>query len=243
MPSKPKLIIIAGPCAVESEAQLLRIAKAVKKAGATMLRGGAYKPRTSPHSFQGLGEIGLKLLAMARKETGLPIVTEVMDTRQVELVAKYADVLQIGARNMHNFSLLKEVGKTRKTIMLKRGLSATIEEWLLAAEYIKKEGNHYIIMCERGIRTFETATRNTLDLGAVALLKQTTKYPVIVDPSHATGKRTLVSPLALAGMAAGADGIMVEVHDRPKEALCDGEQAISPREFTELVKKIRKVKK
>lgn len=236
MPRSKKLIIIAGPCAVESEKQLLTTAKAVKKAGATMLRGGAFKPRTSPHSFQGLGEAGLKLLAKARRETGLPIVTEVMDTRDVALVTQYADVLQIGARNMHNFSLLREVGKIRKPILLKRGLAATIEEWLLAAEYIKKEGNLDIMLCERGIRTFETATRNTLDLNAVALLKATTGYPVIVDPSHGTGRRDLVLPMSKAALAAGADGLIIEVHPEPEEALSDGPQSLDFKRFEKLMK-------
>ncbi len=238
-----KLLIIAGPCAVESERQLLATARAVKAAGATMLRGGAFKPRSSPHSFQGLGEVGLKMLAMAREATGLPIVTEVMDTRDVALVCQYADMLQIGARNMQNFSLLKEVGKTRKPVLLKRGLCATIEEWLLAAEYIKKEGNHNIILCERGIRTFETATRNTLDLNAVAFLKQTTKYQVIVDPSHATGKRELVLPMSKAAIAAGADGLIIEVHPNPEEALCDGAQSLTLPQFKSLMKEIGPIAK
>lgn len=235
MTKKSSLLIIAGPCAVESEQQLLTTARAVKKTGATMLRGGAFKPRTSPHSFQGLGEAGLKILAKAKKETSLPIVTEVMDTRDVSLIATYADVLQIGARNMQNFSLLKEVGKTRKTILLKRGLSATIEEWLLAAEYVKKEGNSDILLCERGIRTFETATRNTLDLNAVALLKQTTGYRVIVDPSHGTGRRDLVLPMSKAALAAGADGLIIEVHPDPERALSDGPQSLNFKTFEKLM--------
>jgi 3-deoxy-7-phosphoheptulonate synthase len=238
MLTSKKLLIIAGPCAVESEAQLLKTAKAVKKAGATMLRGGAYKPRTSPHSFQGLGEVGLQLLAKAKHETGLPIVTEVMDTRDVELVSQYADVLQIGARNMQNFSLLKEVGRTKKTILLKRGLSATVEEWLLAAEYIKKEGNNDIILCERGVRTFETSTRNTLDLNSVALLKLRGNYTVIVDPSHATGKRELVLPLSKAALATGADGLIIEVHPDPETALSDGPQSLTLPEFTKLMREL-----
>ena len=234
-----KLIIIAGPCAVESERQLLDTARAVKAAGATMLRGGAYKPRTSPHSFQGLGEIGLELLSRTRKATGLPVVTEIMDTRDVALVSKHADMLQVGARNMQNFSLLKEVGKTRKPILLKRGLSATVEELLFAAKYIEKEGNHNIVLCERGIRTFETVTRNTLDLNAVAFLKQATKYPVIVDPSHGTGRRELVLPMSKAAIAAGADGLIIEVHPKPDEALSDGPQSLTLPQFKALMKELK----
>ncbi len=236
-----EIVIIAGPCSVENEERTIEIAKAVKKAGAKMLRGGAFKPRTSPYTFQGLGEEGLKILRMAKEETGLPIVTEVMDPRDVELVASYADVLQIGARNMQNFSLLKEVGKCRKPVLLKRGFAATIKEWLMAAEYILSGGNERVILCERGIRTFETATRNTLDVGAIAVLQEETHLPVIVDPSHAAGYWKYVTPLALAGVAAGADGIMVEVHPKPEEALSDGDQSLKFDTFEELVIKLRKV--
>jgi len=216
------LTVIAGPCAVESEEQILTVAEAVKEAGATMLRGGAFKPRTSPYSFQGLAEEGLKLLAMARERTGLPVVTEVMNPQDVELVASYADVLQIGARNMQNFPLLREVGRTNKPVLLKRGLAATIEEWLMAAEYIMSAGNHNVILCERGIRTFETATRNTLDLNAVPVVKHLSHLPIIVDPSHGTGKWPYVIPMARAAVAAGADGLIVEVHPRPEEAVSTG---------------------
>ncbi len=236
-----EIVIIAGPCSVESEERTIDIAKAVKKAGAKMLRGGAFKPRTSPYSFQGLGEEGLKILRMAKEETGLPIVTEVMDPRDVELVASYADVLQIGARNMQNFSLLKEVGKCRKPVLLKRGFAATVKEWLMAAEYILSEGNDKVILCERGIRTFETATRNTLDVGAVAVLLEETHLPVIVDPSHAAGYWKYVTPLALAGIATGADGIMVEVHPKPEEALSDGDQSLKYDTFEQLVEKLKKL--
>jgi 3-deoxy-7-phosphoheptulonate synthase len=231
--------IIAGPCAVESREQILETAWAVKEAGATMLRGGAYKPRSSPYSFQGLQEKGLELLAEARSETGLLITTEVMDTGFVPLVAQYADILQIGARNMQNFFLLREVAKVDKPVLLKRGPSATIEEWLMAAEYIMLGGNHRVIMCERGIRTFETYTRNTLDLGAVAVVKRLSHLPVIVDPSHGTGKWWLVEPMARAAIAAGADGLMVEVHPSPSEALSDGEQSLTPENFRQLVAGVR----
>ena len=214
-----EVVIIAGPCAVESQEQLFDTARAVKKGGARILRGGAFKPRSSPYSFQGLGEEGLKLLSSIRAETGLPIVTEVMDTRQVELVGEYADMLQIGSRNMQNYPLLKEVGMTRKPILLKRGMMATIEEFLLAAEYILSQGNENVILCERGIRTFETSTRNTLDLSAVPMLKQLTHLPVIVDPSHGTGIRWMVPAMAKAAVAAGADGLIMEVHYKPEEAL------------------------
>jgi 3-deoxy-7-phosphoheptulonate synthase len=227
--------IIAGPCAVESREQILETAFAVKEAGATLLRGGAYKPRTSPYSFQGLQEKGLELLAEARSETGLLITTEVMDTGFVPLVAQYADILQIGARNMQNFFLLREVAKVDKPVLLKRGPSATIEEWLMAAEYIMLGGNHRVIMCERGIRTFENYTRNTLDLSAVAVIKKLSHLPVIVDPSHGTGKWWLVEPMARAAIAAGADGLMVEVHPSPSEALSDGQQSLTPENFRQLV--------
>jgi len=234
-------VVIAGPCSVESREQILDAAREVKKAGAHMLRGGAFKPRTSPYSFQGLGVEGLKLLAEAREETGLPVVTEVMAPEQVRMVSEYADVLQIGARNMQNFPLLREVGRCRKPVLLKRGLWATVEEWLYAAEYIMVEGNLDVILCERGIRTFEKATRNTLDLSAVALLKHVSPLPVIVDPSHGTGVRELVPLMARASAAAGADGIMVEVHPRPEEALSDGPQSLRFEEFRRLMEELRPV--
>jgi 3-deoxy-7-phosphoheptulonate synthase len=224
-------VVIAGPCAVESEEQILKTAHAVRDAGATMLRGGAFKPRSSPYTFRGLGEQGLKLLALAREETGLPIVTEVMTPTDVELVARYADLLQIGARNMQNYQLLEEAGRSGMPVLLKRGLSATIEEWLLSAEYIINQGNPNVILCERGIRTFETATRNTMDLNAVALAKRRTHLPVIADPSHGTGKWYLVAPLALASLAAGADGIIVEVHPDPDRATSDGGQSLTCENF------------
>ena len=226
-----QVVIMAGPCSVESREQVLEAAIVVKEAGAQILRGGAFKPRTLPYSFQGLGEEGLKLLAEARDETGLPIVTEVMDPSEVELVETYADILQIGTRNMQNFPLLKSVGRADKPVMLKRGMSATINEWLGCAEYILAEGNLDVIMCERGIRTFEQITRNTVDISAVPILHMISHLPVIIDPSHGTGTRSLVGPLAKAGIAAGADGIMVEVHPHPDEALCDGAQSLSPEEF------------
>jgi 3-deoxy-7-phosphoheptulonate synthase len=232
---------VAGPCAVENREQLFRTAEAVKKAGATVLRGDAFKPRTSPYSFQGLAEEGLQLLSEARDQFDMPFVAEVLDPRDVELVASYADILRIGTRNMSNFTLLQEVGRQGKPVQLKRGFTATLEEWLNAAEYIYKEGNHEIIMVERGIRTFETATRNTLDISAVPLLKQMSHLPVIVDPSHAAGKRELVAPLALAAVAAGADGIMVDVHPTPDTALVDGAQALLPFEFEAMVHQLREV--
>ena len=238
-----EIVIIAGPCAVENREQLLATAKAVHRAGANILRGGAYKPRTSPYSFQGLGEEGLRYLDLARKETGLPVVTEVMDTRQMELVCEYTDIIQIGSRSMHNFPLLKEAGKCRKPVLFKRGLMATIDEYLNAAEYILSEGNREIILCERGIRTFETSTRNTLDLSAVPVLKRRTHLPVIVDPSHATGHSWLVPAMAKAAIAVGADGIMVEVHNKPLEALSDGPQSLYPEEFVQLVKEIDNIAK
>ena len=228
--------IIAGPCAVESEGQALAAARGAKAAGATILRGGAYKPRTSPYSFQGLGERGLEILARCREDTGLPVVTEVMEPRDVELVATWADALQVGTRNMQNFALLREVGATSKPVLLKRGFSATVEEWLMAAEYVAQRGNSEIILCERGIRTFETATRNTLDLGGMVVAQQESHLPVIVDPSHAMGHRELVAPMARAAIAAGADGVMIDVHHDPGEALCDGPQALTPADLLELSK-------
>ena len=231
--------VIAGPCSVESEEQTLTIARAVKAAGAQMLRGGVFKPRTSPYAFQGLGLRGLKILEMAREETGLPIVTEVLDTRDVSWVCEYADVLQVGARNMQNFSLLKEVGKAAKPVLLKRGMNSTLEEWLSCAEYILKEGNPNVILCERGIRTFETYTRNTLDLSAVPAAKELTHLPVIVDPSHGTGKLSLIPPMALAAVACGADGLIVEVHSNPEDALSDKDQALTPLQFGELMKRLQ----
>jgi 3-deoxy-7-phosphoheptulonate synthase len=236
------LTIMAGPCSVESRDQLLRTADAVAAAGATILRGGAFKPRTSPYSFQGLGMDGLRFLVEARERTGLPIVTEVMEPSQVEVVALHADILQVGARNMQNYSLLMAVGRSARPVMLKRGLSATIEEWLMAAEYIVSSGNPNVILCERGIRTFETYTRNTLDLAAVPLLHRLTHLPVIVDPSHATGKRWLVAPMALAAVAAGADGIMVEVHPDPDDALSDGEQSLTLDQFGDLAPLLRQIR-
>ncbi len=234
------LTIIAGPCSVESEEQICSIAKQVKESGATLLRGGAFKPRTSPYSFQGLRDEGLKLLSIAKKMTGLPIVTEIMDIEHLDSFDD-VDVIQVGARNMQNFELLKALGTTRKPILLKRGLSSTYEELLMSAEYIMAGGNNNIILCERGIRTFETYTRNTLDISAVPVLKQLTHLPVIIDPSHASGKSALVSPLACAAVAAGADGLIIEVHNDPEHALCDGPQSIRPEAFDALVKKLAKV--
>jgi 3-deoxy-7-phosphoheptulonate synthase len=235
------IVVIAGPCAVESREQLFETARSVRTSGANILRGGAFKPRSSPYNFQGLGEDGLKLLREIREETGLPIVTEVMDTRQVELVASYADMIQIGSRNMQNYPLLKEVGLCRKPILLKRGMMATIEEFLLAAEYILAQGNDQIILCERGIRTFETSTRNTLDLSAVPMLKSMTHLPVIVDPSHGTGIRWMVPSMARAAIAVGADGLIMEVHYNPEEALCDGYQSLSLSEFDQLMISLNKI--
>ncbi|PKM44578.1 MAG: 3-deoxy-7-phosphoheptulonate synthase [Firmicutes bacterium HGW-Firmicutes-8] len=232
------LTIIAGPCAVENRDRYIQAASQLKKMGVQMLRGGAFKPRTSPYAFQGLAVEGLEILAEAKRVTGLPIVTEVMDTRDVDKVAGFADVLQIGSRNMQNFILLKEVGRVNKPVLLKRGLSATIEEWLMAAEYIMAEGNSQIIMCERGIRTFETHTRNTLDISAVPAIKHLSHLPVIVDPSHAAGKWGMVAPLAKASIAAGADGLLIEVHPCPEEALCDGGQSLTPGNFAELMEEI-----
>lgn len=238
-----QIIVIAGPCAIESETQIIETAKAVKKAGAKMLRGGAFKPRTSPYSFQGMGEEGLKLLAKARKITGLPIVTEVMDTAEVPLIADYADMVQIGTRNMQNFDLLRAVGKVNKPVLLKRGLSATLKEFLMAAEYIMSEGNHNVILCERGIRTFCTHTRNTLDLNIVPVLKKETHLPVIVDPSHGTGRYDLVSPMSKAAVACGADGLIIEVHPNPEEATSDGDQSLTPNSFSKLMSELKPVAK
>ncbi len=235
------LTVMAGPCAIESRDQLLRTADAVAAAGATVLRGGAFKPRTSPYSFQGLGMDGLRVLAEARERTGLPVITEVMEPGQVEQVALHADIIQIGARNMQNFALLMAAGRVDRPVMLKRGISATIEEWLMAAEYIVSSGNPQVILCERGIRTFERYTRNTLDLAAVPLLHHLTHLPVIVDPSHATGKRWLVRPMAVAAVAGGADGIMVEVHPNPDDALSDGEQSLTLEQFSEMAPVLRTV--
>ena len=225
--------IMAGPCSVETADQVLAAARAVSAAGGTMLRGGAFKPRTSPYAFQGLGEDGLKMMAAARDETGLPIVTEVMDPRDLDVVCAYADVIQIGARNMQNFLLLAEVGKAGKPVLIKRGLAATIEEWLMSAEYVLSEGNRQVILCERGIRTFETATRNTLDISAVPVVKQLSHLPVVVDPSHATGRPDLVLPLSLAAVVVGADGVIVETHPNPEHALCDGPQSLPTEAFAE----------
>ena len=236
-----EIVIMAGPCAVESRDQLFRTARSVRTAGANILRGGAFKPRSSPYSFQGLGEDGLKLLYQIRQETGMPVVTEVMDTRQVELVASYADMIQIGSRNMQNYPLLKEAGICRKPVLLKRGMMATIEEYLMAAEYILSHGNEQVILCERGIRTFETSTRNTLDLSAVPVLKRLTHLPVIVDPSHGTGVRWLVPSMAKAAIAVGADGLIMEVHFNPEEALCDGYQSLSLDEFDLLMADLKKI--
>jgi 3-deoxy-7-phosphoheptulonate synthase len=233
--------VIAGPCTVENREQLFETARAVKSLGAVMLRGGAFKPRSSPYNFQGMGEEGLKLLAEVRKETGLSVVTEVMDIRQIDLISSYADMLQIGSRNMQNYVLLKEIGLSKKPVLLKRGMMATIEEFLLAAEYIVNQGNENVILCERGIRTFETATRNTLDLSAVPLLKQLSHLPVIVDPSHGTGVRWLVPSMSKAALAAGADGLIIEVHYQPETAICDGQQSLSPDEFGRLMKDLRKI--
>ena len=232
-------IVIAGPCSVESEEQTLEIAARVKQAGADMLRGGAFKPRTSPYSFQGLGLRGLKILEKARRLTGLPVVSEVLDPRDVPWMCEYVDVLQVGARNMQNFALLKEVGKVRQPVLLKRGMYSTLSELLNCAEYILNEGNPHVVLCERGIRTFETYTRNTLDLSAVAALKELTHLPVIVDPAHGTGRNSLIQPMSLAAVACGADGLMVEVHHQPDHALSDSEQALTPGQFAGLTEKIR----
>lgn len=235
------LTLIAGPCSVESESQVTEIAKAVKKSGASVLRGGAFKPRTSPYSFQGLKEEGLSLLFKARQETRLPIVTEIMSEADIDLF-KDVDIIQVGARNMQNFTLLKKLGKLDKPILLKRGLCATIEEWLMSAEYIMAEGNQQVILCERGIRTYEKYTRNTLDLSAIPIVKSLSHLPVIVDPSHATGHSWLVEPLAMAAVAAGADGLIIEVHNDPPHALCDGAQSLTPEEFDAVADKVRNIK-
>ena len=236
-----KIVVMAGPCSVENYDMLIHLAKVVKKAGATFLRGGAFKPRTSPYSFQGLGEEGLKYLRQAADETGLLVCTEVMDTRQVELVSQYADMLQIGARNMQNFDLLKECGMTKKAVLLKRGLAATVKDLLMSAEYLLSKGNFKVMLCERGIRTFETSTRNTLDLNAIPVIKKETHLPVLVDPSHGTGYRDFVAPMAMAGVAAGCDGLMVEIHQCPEEAKSDGEQSLLPAQFVEMMKRARAV--
>ena len=231
--------VIAGPCAVESRSQMLETARLVKRGGAQILRGGAFKPRTSPYDFQGLAEKGLEYMAEAREVTGLKIITEVMEADAVSLVAQYADILQIGARNMQNFALLKAAGRSNRPVLLKRGLCATIEEWLSAAEYILAEGNRQVIFCERGIRTFENYTRNTLDLSAVTALKTLSHLPVIVDPSHGTGRREMVAPLSLAALTAGADGLMLEVHPNPAEALCDGPQSLPPAQYLALMQQLK----
>lgn len=236
-----KIPIIAGPCAVESKDGIRSIAREVKRLGATILRGGAFKPRTSPYDFQGLGEEGLKYLADAGRESGLATITEVMDSRDIELICKYVDILQIGARNMQNFSLLKEIGKTKKPVVLKRGMSATIKEWLMSAEYILSNGNFNVILCERGIRTYETATRNTLDINAVAVVKQLSHLPIIVDPSHATGKWNLVEAVSKASIAAGCDGLMIEVHDNPEVAFSDGSQSLTPETFSSVMNMLKNI--
>lgn len=236
-----RLVVMAGPCSVENKKLLIDIAQKVKKAGATVLRGGAFKPRTSPYSFQGLGEKGLKFLSEARKETGLRIVTELMDVRDTELVCKYADIIQIGARNMQNFNLLREVGKTRKPVLLKRGMSNTIKEFLMSAEYILSEGNFNVILCERGIRTFEDSTRFTMDVSAVPVVKGLSHLPIIIDPSHATGRWGLVGSAARAAVAGGADGLIIEVHPNPEEAMSDGEQSLYPENFAKLMVDLRRV--
>lgn len=233
-----ELTIIAGPCSVESEEQILNVAREVQAAGATFLRGGAFKPRTSPYAFQGMGLEGLDLLKIAKRKTGLPIVTEIMDVAYLDRFIEDVDIIQVGARNMQNFALLKQLSHCNKAVMIKRGLSSTLEELLMAAEYVMAGGNNRVILCERGIRTFETATRNTLDLSAVPMLKKMTHLPVIIDPSHATGQWWMVEPMAKAAVAAGANGIMVEVHPNPPAALCDGAQSITPEKFTELMRKV-----
>jgi 3-deoxy-7-phosphoheptulonate synthase len=232
------LVVIAGPCSVESEEQMLAAAHAVKQAGADMLRGGAFKPRTSPYAFQGLGLQGLKILEKAKNETGLPIVTEVIDPRDVSWISEFADVLQIGTRNMQNFALLKEVGKSGRPVLLKRGMHSTLAEWLNCAEYILSEGNPDVILCERGIRTFEKYTRNTLDLSAVPAIKELTHLPIIIDPTHSTGRLSLIEPMSMAAVAAGCDGLIVEVHANPAEALCDADQALTPTMFTHMMDRV-----
>jgi 3-deoxy-7-phosphoheptulonate synthase len=234
-----KLTMMAGPCSVENKEQILSIARSVKKAGAGFLRGGAFKPRTSPYSFQGLKDEGLELLKYARQQTGLPIVTEIMSTEYIDEYVENVDIIQVGARNMQNFELLKQLGKTRKPILLKRGLSSTVEELLMSAEYILLEGNDNVILCERGIRTFENYTRNTLDLSAIPAIKKLSHLPVIVDPSHSTGMWWMVEPMAMAAVAAGADGLIIEVHNDPENALCDGNQSIKPEKFTLLMEKLK----
>ena len=233
------LVVIAGPCSVESEKQTIETAHAVKAAGADMMRGGAFKPRTSPYAFQGLGLEGLKILEKAREETGLPIVTEVIDPRDVSWVAEFADILQIGTRNMQNYALLKEVGKSGRPVLLKRGMYSTLSEWLNCAEYILSEGNPDVILCERGIRTFESYTRNTLDLSAVPAIKELTHLPIIIDPTHSTGRLSLIGPMSIASVAAGADGLIIEVHNNPEEALCDAAQALTPEMFTGIMSQVR----
>jgi 3-deoxy-7-phosphoheptulonate synthase len=237
----PRLAVMAGPCSVESREQVLEVAMRVKAAGATVLRGGAFKPRTSPYAFQGLEEEGLKYLDEAKRETGLPVVTEVMEPDKVDIVARHSDILQIGARNVQNFSLLRRVAETRKPVLLKRGMSTTIQEWLLSAEYVLAGGNPNVILCERGIRTFEPATRFTLDLNAVPVVKKLSHLPVVVDPSHGTGHWEYVEAMAMAGIAAGADGLIIEVHPRPEEALSDGPQSLKPERFARLVARVRRV--
>ncbi len=236
-----RVVIMAGPCSIEGRDMLLSIGKKVKSAGASILRGGAFKPRTSPYSFQGMGKEGLELLKEAKHLLHMPVVTEIMDTRDIDLIADYTDLFQVGARNMQNFSLLKELGSTNKPILLKRGLSATIKELLMSAEYIASKGNEKIILCERGIRTFETETRNTLDLNAIPVIKKLTHLPVIVDPSHGTGRRDIVATMSMAAIAAGADGIIVEVHEHPDKALSDGEQSLTPDEFKQMVRSIGRI--
>ncbi len=233
-----QLVVMAGPCSVESEEQIVETARAVKAAGATVLRGGAFKPRTSPYSFQGMEEDGLKLLAIAREETGLPIITEVVNPRDVELVARYSDIMQVGARNTQNFALLKMLGQLDKPVLLKRGMATTIQEFLMSAEYILSEGNQRVLLCERGIRTFETATRNTLDISAVPVLKEQTHLPVIIDPSHATGHSSLVPSMCYASVAAGCDGLIVEVHPHPEKAASDGPQSLRPEQFSAMMEKL-----
>ena len=236
-----RFVVIAGPCAVESESQAFRTAEKVKSAGATLFRAGAFKPRTSPYSFQGLGEQGLKILQQIREKFDLPVVTEAIDVESVGLVEQYADVIQVGARNMQNFSLLKRVGRSQRPVLLKRGMSATVEEMLMSAEYILSEGNYRVILCERGVRTFADHTRNTLDLSAVPAVKELTHLPILVDPSHGTGRRDKVAPMALAGMAAGADGLMIEVHIEPERALSDGPQSLYPDQFARLMESLRRL--
>ena len=237
----PRLAVVAGPCAIESEGQAIETGERVREAGATLYRGGAFKPRTSPYSFQGLGEEGLRILDKVKKETGLPTVTEVLDTETVDLVAEHADCLQVGARNMQNFSLLRRLGRIRKPVLLKRGMSATIEELLLSAEYLLAEGNYDVILCERGVRTFADHTRNTLDLSAVPYVQRISHLPILVDPSHGTGKRQKVTPLSRAAVAVGADGLLIEVHPHPEQALSDGPQALLPEMFAELMKQVRQL--